>query len=119
MTIATINGVDNWYDIQGEGAPLFLIGGFALGHHQGEAVSQHLGRSFRVILWDHRGHGLSDRSLPDYYSPSDWADDLNGLLDHLGIQRTHLWGTSTGCAEPRCFRIFLLTGRTFQGVPLQ
>ena len=96
MAIATINGADNWYEMQGEGPPLLIIGGFAIGRHQGEAVTPHLARSFRVVLWDHRGQGLSDRSLPDHYSPSAWSDDLKGLLDHLGIQRTHLWGTSTG-----------------------
>ena len=96
MTIATIKGVNSWYEIQGEGDPLLIIGGFALGHHQGEAVAPLLAKNFRVILWDHRGQGLSDRSLPDDYSPSAWADDLKELLDHLGIQRTHLWGTSTG-----------------------
>ena len=96
MSLVSLHGANNWHQAQGDGPPLLIIGGFALGHHQVDAVAPMLQAHFRVILWDHRGMGLSDRSLPEGYSPAAWADDLKELLDHLGTPRVHLWGTSTG-----------------------
>jgi 3-oxoadipate enol-lactonase len=50
---------------------------------------------FRVIRYDTRGHGLS--SLPEgTFGFAALAEDLIGLLDHLGIARAHLCGTSMG-----------------------
>ena len=42
-----------------------------------------------VTLYDLRGHGRSQLT-PTGYTPSDMADDLESLLDFLGIQRCHL-----------------------------
>lgn len=50
---------------------------------------------FRIIRYDTRGHGLSSLPLGDY-SFAALADDLTGLLDHLGIAKAHLCGTSMG-----------------------
>ncbi|QRM27330.1 3-oxoadipate enol-lactonase [Microvirga sp. VF16] len=50
---------------------------------------------FRVVLYDKRGHGLSD-APPAPYSIDEHADDLLGLLDHLEIERFSLVGLSVG-----------------------
>jgi pimeloyl-ACP methyl ester carboxylesterase len=54
-------------------------------------------RDFRVTLYDLRGHGRSEM-VPRGYRTTDMADDLRGLLDHLGIERAHLVGHSFGGA---------------------
>ena len=51
---------------------------------------------FRVILYDHRGTGRSDRSLPDPVSVEDWADDIAELMDGLGLERASLVGHAAG-----------------------
>jgi pimeloyl-ACP methyl ester carboxylesterase len=50
---------------------------------------------YRVITYDRRGFG---RSMPDPGGPQPGtgADDLLGLIDHLGIDRFHLVGTAAG-----------------------
>jgi 3-oxoadipate enol-lactonase len=50
---------------------------------------------FRVILYDKRGHGLSD-APPAPYSIDDHTDDLLALLNHLGIGKASLVGLSVG-----------------------
>jgi len=59
---------------------------------QRDALAQH----FTVILHDHRGTGQSSR--PPTYSVDLMARDVVGLMDHLGIDRAHLVGHSTGGA---------------------
>jgi pimeloyl-ACP methyl ester carboxylesterase len=48
-----------------------------------------------VIDFDLRGYGLSERPV-QRYSMDVWADDVAGLLDAIGVARTHVHGTSMG-----------------------
>lgn len=50
---------------------------------------------FKVVCYDHRGHGLSDAPPPPY-STEDLAGDVIALLDHLEIQQAALCGVSVG-----------------------
>lgn len=54
-----------------------------------------LGRGFRVIALDHRGHGrgLSSQKV---FSLEDCADDAVALLDELGVDRAIVAGYSMG-----------------------
>jgi 3-oxoadipate enol-lactonase len=51
--------------------------------------------AYRVVRLDLRGHGLSDQG-GGAFSMEDMAQDVIGLLDHLGIGRTHFVGSSLG-----------------------
>lgn len=55
-----------------------------------------LAEHFRVIAYDHRGTGRSDRALPAIVSVDDLADDIVALMDALGIERTHVVGHAAG-----------------------
>ena len=55
-----------------------------------------LAEHFRVIAYDHRGTGRSDRALPAIVSVDDFVDDILGLMDALAIDRTHLIGHAAG-----------------------
>jgi 3-oxoadipate enol-lactonase len=50
---------------------------------------------YRVILYDKRGHGLSD-APPSPYSVDDHADDLLALLDGLKVENAAIVGLSVG-----------------------
>jgi 3-oxoadipate enol-lactonase len=81
------------YDIRGRGSPLVLIQGVGVGRW--EPVADRLARRFQVITIDNRGIGASD-TPPGHYSTRMMADDVLAVLDHAGIQRASLVGTSLG-----------------------
>src|SRR5207249_2008455 len=54
-----------------------------------------ISKHFKVVDYDMRGYGQSDR--PDqHYDMEVWADDVAGLLDAHGIDAAHVHGTSMG-----------------------
>jgi pimeloyl-ACP methyl ester carboxylesterase len=92
---ARVNGVNLWYRVSGQGEPVVQIHGAGFGHFNFDPVTPLLARRFRVIDYDMRGYGRSDRPL-QRYDMEVWADDLAGLMDALGIQEAHVHGTSMG-----------------------
>ena len=55
-----------------------------------------LTRNNRVILYDHRGTGRSDRTLQPNLTVEHMADDVLGLMDALGLERVALVGHAAG-----------------------
>lgn len=89
------NGIDIYYELMGKGEPLALIGGSLFGRQNFAMVWKGLAKEFRLISYDQRGYGLTDRPLMTYDLDL-WADDLAALLDALKIERAHVMGTSAG-----------------------
>lgn len=58
-------------------------------------LAERLSGQFKIIRYDHRGHGLSDAPPPPY-SAEDLAGDVVALLDHLKIRPAVLCGVSVG-----------------------
>jgi pimeloyl-ACP methyl ester carboxylesterase len=97
MAICKTGGTELWYQVTGQGAPIVLSGGFGLLHNQWDFVRDILAREYKVIDWNYRGSGRSDRAWPGgAFHQDTWVDDLEAVLDHLGIGQAVLWGTSTG-----------------------
>ena len=90
-----VNGVNLWYRISGEGEPVAQIHGAGFGHFNFDPATPELSKHFKVIDYDMRGYGQSDRPL-QHYDMEVWADDLAGLMDALGIEEAHVHGTSMG-----------------------
>lgn len=74
---------------------------------------------YRVVAFDHRGHGASDKPRSaDAYAPQRMAADASALLGHLGIPRAALFGYSMGArvaafaalAEPAAVSRLVLGG---------
>ncbi|HEX8655058.1 MAG TPA: pyrimidine utilization protein D [Allosphingosinicella sp.] len=51
---------------------------------------------FRVLLYDQRGTGRSDRALPAEVTVEDMAQDVAGLMDELRVERAHFVGHAAG-----------------------
>ena len=90
-----VNGVNLWHRITGEGEPVVQIHGAGFGHFNFDPATPELSKHFRVVDYDMRGYGQSDRPL-QHYDMEVWADDLAGLMDALEISRAHVHGTSMG-----------------------
>jgi pimeloyl-ACP methyl ester carboxylesterase len=93
--VTSKDGKKIWYDVVGSGDPLVLIGGSSLVSNQWEFMLPILKDHFKVILYDQRGAGRSDRPETGI-TVDQWADDLNLILETNGIERTHIFGTSNG-----------------------
>ncbi len=95
MPYAKANGINLYYEIHGEGEPLVLVPGLGSDLTRWYRNLPGLAKEFRVITFDNRGAGRSDK--PDEpYSMEMMADDIAGLLDELGVEKTHLLGISMG-----------------------
>jgi pimeloyl-ACP methyl ester carboxylesterase len=90
-----VNGIKLCYDIHGEGDPVVLVHGFGDRKEHWRAQVGELSKHFKVIRLDNRGAGKSDRPEGDY-SMELYASDITGLLDVLGIEKTHIIGHSLG-----------------------
>ena len=90
------NGQELYYELHGEGPPLVLVMGIGYDSSLWTlAQVPVLSTQFQVILVDNRDAGRSSKAGQPY-KIADMADDLAGLLDALGIQRSHLLGLSMG-----------------------
>jgi len=85
----------------GEGDPVLLIHGFA-----SSIIANWLApgwvktltdAGYRAIALDNRGHGQTSKSYEAAdYAPERMASDAAALLDHLGVERAHVFGYSMG-----------------------
>ncbi|MEA2513351.1 MAG: hypothetical protein QOJ59_2838 [Thermomicrobiales bacterium] len=90
-----INGVDIYYEVYGQGDPVFLLhGGLANGTYYAYQIPV-LAAKYQLIVMDSRGHGRSSfDEQPISYELM--ASDVLGLMDHLGIQKADIVGWSDG-----------------------
>lgn len=99
-TFTTSDGLHLFYTDEGTGLPLLCLAGLTRDHRDFDFVAPHLdGPGFpalRVIRLDYRGRGHSDWADPSTYTIPVEARDALELLDHLGIERAAILGTSRG-----------------------
>ncbi|WP_341861020.1 alpha/beta hydrolase [Gymnodinialimonas sp. 57CJ19] len=90
------DGVKIAYDDQGEGVPLLCLPGLTRNMDDFEPVLAHYRDRARVIRVDFRGRGASDYADFATYTPMQEAQDVVALLDHLGLEKACVLGTSRG-----------------------
>ena len=83
------------YSDQGEGLPVLCLAGLTRNMGDFDYVAPHLA-GVRLIRMDYRGRGQSDRTGAATYTVPQEGKDALALLDHLGIDRAAVLGTSRG-----------------------
>jgi non-heme chloroperoxidase len=101
VTVGTENGaaIEIYYEDHGAGQPVVLIHGYPLESSSWEkqtAVLLEAGK--RVITYDRRGFGRSDRPTSGHDCDT-YAADLSGLVSTLDLQDAVLVGFSMGTGE--------------------
>jgi pimeloyl-ACP methyl ester carboxylesterase len=89
--------VQEWGNPNGQ--PILFIHAYAMSHLGWlPQINSHLADHFRLITFDHRGHGESDKPLtPDGYNQGDlFADDVHAVITQLKLNKSMLvaWSMS-------------------------
>ncbi len=116
MPTAKIDGVNLFYERTGIiGEPLALVHGSWTDHHNWDAVVPALSQTFRVLSYDRRGHGRSERATGQGLARQDMAD-LADLITQLDLAPAHIVGHSFGgsvvlrlaAEQPELFRSLIV-----------
>ena len=96
MPKINVNDIEIYYEIYGEGFPLIMTTGLA-GDSNWWSLEEIKGysRHFKVVIFDNRGAGRTDKPK-EKYSIKQFAIDVLGLMDALKIEKAHILGTSMG-----------------------
>ncbi len=95
MPICNCDDIDIYYEIHGQGPPLFLISGLSGGTWSWYGQVPYFQALYTTIIFDNRGAGRSSMP-PGPYSMSRLAADALHLLDHLQLEQTLVLGISMG-----------------------
>jgi len=95
MPFAKASGHDLYYEDSGGRNPAVIFShGFLLDHSMWDAQVRELAGDYRCIVWDERGHGMSECRGPfDFY---DSAADAVAILDEVGVAQATFVGMSQG-----------------------
>jgi pimeloyl-ACP methyl ester carboxylesterase len=91
------DGVKIHYEVHCKGDPILLSHGYSATAKMWEKQVEALSDRWRVIVWDMRGHGLSDSpDDPGRYSEEATVGDMAALLDEIGARTAVIGGLSLG-----------------------
>lgn len=88
------DGVKLHYTDEGTGVAVIALAGLTRNGGDFDHVAPHL--PIRLIRPDYRGRGQSQWADPDSYSIPQEAQDVITLMDHLGLEKAAILGTSRG-----------------------
>ncbi|MBB5722331.1 pimeloyl-ACP methyl ester carboxylesterase [Loktanella ponticola] len=94
----TKDGTRLYYTDEGNGIPILCLAGLTRNGRDFDHVAPHLPTMMpvRLIRLDYRGRGQSDWADPSTYTVPHEAQDVLELLDHLGLEKAAILGTSRG-----------------------
>ena len=95
MATLQIDGCDFYYEVHGNGYPLVLAHGVGGNHASWFNQVPVFAKSYKVVLFDHRGFGNS-RDRADGPGRARFVPDLLALFDHLGLKQAALVAQSMG-----------------------
>lgn len=123
MPTVKVGDVNIYYEVHGKGEALVLINGFSFSSGVWFRQVPAFSREYRVVIFDNRGSGQSDK--PDVpYTMEMMAGDVAGLLEVIGIEAAHIFGISMGGMIAQHFALLypkritsLILGATHCGGP--
>jgi 3-oxoadipate enol-lactonase len=83
------------WEERGSGRPLLLIQGLGYARWSWDPIVPGLADRYRVVFFDNRGIGESDKPAGPY-TAREMAGDALQVLDEAGIERAHVLGASLG-----------------------
>lgn len=97
MPLASVNGIDLYYEQTGTGFPLVLSHEFCGDYRSWEPQVRFFASRYRVITYNHRGYPPSTvpHDAADYNNEQ-LVEDLRQLISFLGIRRAHFAGLAMG-----------------------
>ena len=91
MLRARVNGVELVYELNGSGEPLVLIHGAQSDRSIFAGLLPTFTDQFRVLTFDQRGSGQSEKPDMDY-TIALLADDTAALMEQVGFDSAHIIG---------------------------
>jgi pimeloyl-ACP methyl ester carboxylesterase len=95
MPAIRVDDINLYFDTYGKGIPLVLIMGLRRNLEWWYCQIPSLSKYFKLIIFDNRGAGRSDKPDMGYSIPL-FADDTAGLMEALEIHNAHVVGISMG-----------------------
>jgi 3-oxoadipate enol-lactonase len=90
-----VNNTGIYFEVTGQGEPLLFIHGLASSSRSWKKQVPLFSQHYRVITFDIRGHGRSDKHF-EPYSIELFASDARELMRTMGIGSAHIVGFSMG-----------------------
>jgi proline iminopeptidase len=88
----TSNGIRLYYEVEGEGEPLILLNGGPGFSHDYFQEMRALSRYARLVFFDQRGTGKSDKADPSTYTIGANVEDVENLRRSLNLGRCIVLG---------------------------
>ncbi len=95
MPYQIVNGIQMYYELHGAGEPLVMIMGLRRNSEWWFKQIPFLSRYFRLLVFDNRGAGRSEKPEMEY-SIRLFAEDTAKLMTSLRITQAHVLGFSMG-----------------------
>jgi len=86
-----------WYEEKGRGTPIVFLHGWLGNSWHFSNQLDYFSKTYRVFVFDHKGHGRSDRPEDARYTLPEFAEELDQALNKLvGDEKVVLTGHSMG-----------------------
>jgi pimeloyl-ACP methyl ester carboxylesterase len=95
MPHANLNGVNLYYETEGNGDAVLFIMGTGLTHSLWNRQIEAFKGRYKCVSYDNRGTGQTDRTEEGHTVPN-YAEDAAALLHHLRVSSAHVVGWSLG-----------------------
>jgi proline iminopeptidase len=97
VSTAHVHGVDLYYETVGDGVPFIVLhGGLGFDHVYMKSTLRPLEDAMRMVYVDQRNNGRSEHGPLERVTIPKLADDVDGLREHLGLERVGVMGHSYG-----------------------
>ncbi len=93
--MASVNGIQMYYEIHGKGSPLVMLHGFTQSGHAWRPFVADFSKEYQLIIADLRGHGRSTNPTRQFTHRQS-ALDIFALMDLLKIDTFKATGVSSG-----------------------